>query len=375
MSRTSAPTVQGAPATDGEPQPIPAIIDADVHNALPNRAHLKRFLPARWHLEHDQGMHNSNWPGTTQTAARPSTFRLDSFPAAGAPGSDLDLMREQLLDRFHIAKAVLHPVTDVMFNAQTGEFGLAQAAATNDWMAAEWLERDRRLFGGITVPIEDGRRAAAEIARAAQHPGFVNVTLTITTREPLGDPKYWPIYEAAVEHNLPVVAHVGGFGAYGASFTSTGEPSYFIERHSNWSLSYSQQLVSLIASGVFDALPELQFVFEEGGISWLLALMWRMDRAQMGLGPRAPRLTRAPSAVVREHLWLTTQPLDEPERHGDLATLLDRLDMDDRILFSSDYPHHDFDAPSRVLPAAEIGAERRQRILTGNAEHVFRFPA
>jgi predicted TIM-barrel fold metal-dependent hydrolase len=350
------------------------IIDADVHNAFRDHAHVKRYLPAKWHTEHDQGVHNSGWPGATQTAPRPSTFRNDSFPAAGAAGSDLDLMREQLLDRYKIRKAVLHPILDVMFHAQAGELGLAQAAATNDWMIAEWLERDERLYGAISVPIEDGLRAAREIARAAQHPRFVNVTLTVTTREPLGDAKYWPIYEAAVKHGLPVVIHVGGFGAYGSTFSAAGEPTYYIERHSNWSLVYPQQLVSLIGSGVFAALPELQVVLEEGGIGWLAPLMWRMDRTWSGLGDQLPRLDRRPSAVVREHIWLTTQPLDEPERHADLAKLLDRLDMDERILFSSDYPHHDFDAPSRVLSAREIGAERRRKILTSNAEHVFRFP-
>jgi predicted TIM-barrel fold metal-dependent hydrolase len=351
------------------------IIDSDVHNAFKDRDALTPYLASKWHALHAQGIHHSGWPGSTQTAARPSTFRNDAWPQHGTPGSDIALIREQLLDRYGVVKAVLHPVTDIMFHAQAGELALAQAAATNDWMLAEWLERDERLFGGITVPIEDGPRAAGEIARVAQDRRFVNVTLTITTREPLGDPKYWPIYEAAVEYGLPVVAHVGGFGAFGASFTATGEPSFFIERHSNWSLSYPQQLVSLIYSGVFDHLPELQFVLEEGALGWLLPLMWRMDRAWESLGDQLPQIRRRPSEIVREHVWLTTQPLDEPERKGELAALLDRLDMDDRILFSSDYPHHDFDAPTRVLTASAIGAERRRRILSENANHVFRFPA
>jgi predicted TIM-barrel fold metal-dependent hydrolase len=42
-------------------------------------------------------------------------------------------------------------------------------------------------------------------------------------------------------------------------------------------------------------------------------------------------------------------------------------------VFSSDYPHWDFDDPDRVLPASLIGAERRAKILHENAERLFNF--
>jgi hypothetical protein len=53
--------------------------------------------------------------------------------------------------------------------------------------------------------------------------------------------------------------------------------------------------------------------------------------------------------------------------------LFDELGMDDRILYASDYPHHDFDDPGRVLPASLIGHERRRKMLSTNAERLFRF--
>ena len=56
----------------------------------------------------------------------------------------------------------------------------------------------------------------------------------------------------------------------------------------------------------------------EGGFAWLAPLMWRMDRAFELLGSEAPKLTAPPSEVIREHVWLTTQPMDEPERTADL---------------------------------------------------------
>jgi predicted TIM-barrel fold metal-dependent hydrolase len=81
-----------------------------------------------------------------------------------------------------------------------------------------------------------------------------------------------------------------------------------------------------------------------------------------------PQLTQRPSEVIREHFAFTTQPMDEPEKPAYLLQLLEHLGMNDRIMFSSDYPHWDFDDPSRIMPASLIGKELRQQIMFDNAE-------
>lgn len=132
--------------------------------------------------------------------------------------------------------------------------------------------------------------------------------------------------------------------------------------------------MSLVSGGVFSRFPRLRIVLEEAGIAWVAPLMWRLDRAWESMHDDVPELDRPPSEVIREHLWFTTQPLDEPEHPHQLAQMLDHLGMDERILFASDYPHWDFDDPARVLPAAVVGAERRQKIMSSNALAAFRFP-
>jgi predicted TIM-barrel fold metal-dependent hydrolase len=62
--------------------------------------------------------------------------------------------------------------------------------------------------------------------------------------------------------------------------------------------------------------------------------------------------------------------MDEPGTPAQLATFLDYLGMDDRILFATDYPHWDFDDPVRVFPPT-IDAERRKKFFSGNAERLF----
>jgi uncharacterized protein len=345
------------------------IVDCDVHTAFRTPDAIKEYLPAKWHVYRDLAAVAPSAGLTIGAQARPSLFRVDSYPEDGVPGSDLALMREQLLDRYDLRAAILHPITEVIRFEQHGELGLALATATNDWMAAEWLSADDRLYGAITIPIEDAVLGAREVERVAANPRFVKVLMTSLTREPLGHSKYWPLYEVAAAHDLPVAVHVAGFSGVQSS---SGWPTFFAELHTNYVLAYSAQTTSLVYSGVFDRFPTLRFVFEEGGLAWLPPLMWRLDRAWEEMREQVPHLEERPSDVIRRHFAVATQPLDEPERPEYLGQLLDQVGMDDRIMFSSDYPHHDFDDPSRVLPAREIGAKRREKIMSANAAAFFR---
>ncbi len=88
-------------------------------------------------------------------------------------------------------------------------------AAVNEWQIETWLEPEPRLRSGLVVPYEDGDLTVKEIERlAAIEPGFVQLMLAIRTSEPLGRRKYWPIYEAAERHGLPIGIHFGGQGGH-----------------------------------------------------------------------------------------------------------------------------------------------------------------
>lgn len=352
----------------------PALVDCDVHNATKSRDELKTYLPARWRREFDHGSHIGGHGGQV-VGARPQrdVFRRDSEPEAGVPGSDLDLMREQLLDRHNIVKAILHPVLEVLSAPAYGPLGYAVSRALNEWMVERWLSADPRLYGAISVPVEDAAAAVTEIHRAVESSDrFVKVMLPMVTREGLGHPKYWPIFEAATAHGLPVAAHVGGFSG---THTATGWPVYFVEQHTAYAMNYQAQVVSLVGSGAFERFPTLEVVLEEGGIAWMPALMWRLDRMWESMGEHAPpAVTRRPSELIREHIAFTTQPLDEPEKPHMLGQLLDQMGMSDRIMFSSDYPHWDFDDPARVLAASTMSAELRAKLGSENALRLIPFP-
>ena len=346
------------------------IIDADVHTNLPSPATVSQYIDPEWrsHFE-TYGLRRPNGIGYFATRPRAFSARSDSVPPSGAPpGSDLAFAVEQLLDGWEIDYGIINPIVQLVMGEEPGEYGAALTRALNDWTLAEWLEPEPRFFGSLCVSYEEGELAVREIERLGGHPRFAQVLFSIGTREPLGNRKYWPVYEAAVAHDLPVALHIGAIG--GNPITAAGWPSSYFDFHSGFPATAQAHVISLVCEGVFERFPDLRIVMTEAGFGWVAPLMWRLDRSWRQLRSEVPKLQRQPSEYVREHFWFTTQPIEEPEHDRYLPQLLDQMDMDDRLMFASDYPHWDFDAPDAAIPRS-IGEERRRKIMAENARALY----
>ncbi len=354
-----------APVADGLKKG--SAIDCDIHNAVPSNEVLLKYLPEKWHRYH-QTTGRRGHVGSGYPRAVPHAARVDSWPPSGLPpGADLQFMREQLLDYWDFEYGVLNCLCGVGSELNL-PYGAAMCQAVNDWQVAEWIEPEPRLRASLIIPYEDADLAVAEIERIGGHPGFVQVLFLCRTREPLGHWKYWKIYEASIGHNLAVGMHFGGAG--GGPITGAGWPTHYVEDHGGMPQAFQAQVASLACSGVFEALPDLKFVLIEGGFAWLPPLMWRLDRQWERLGNETPALTRPPSEYVRKHMWLTTQPMEEPPQKEYFHQLLEQMDMDDRLMFATDYPHWDFDAPATAFPVdLEPGVKRA--IMSGNAKNLY----
>jgi predicted TIM-barrel fold metal-dependent hydrolase len=78
-----------------------------------------------------------------------------------------------------------------------------------------------------------------------------------------------------------------------------------------------------------------------------------------------PHLKRLPSEYIRSNIWVTTQPIEEPERPEDLLATLEWIGWD-RVMFSTDYPHWDQDDP-RYAFKVPLSEEGRRKIFRENA--------
>ena len=346
------------------------VVDCDIHPARHSAADLDPFLPRRWrdHVATYGLRHRHAYEaGVPYPKSQPAAARRDAWPEdGGKPGSSLALMQTQHLDANGIAFGILNPL---VAGQGLQNLGLAAAYvhAINDWQVTAWTSRDARLRASIVVSYEDPPEAVAEIERRAGDPNFVQVMLLSRTAEPLGQRRYRPIFEAAVRAGLPVGIHAFGYGGW--PLTPSGWPSYYIEEMTGHAAACQSQLISLVVEGVFEQLPELRVVMIESGFAWLPALLWRMDRHWRQLRDEVPELRRLPSEYVREQVWLTTQPMEEPERRRHLADAIGWIGFD-RLLFATDYPHWDFDDPATALPIAVDDAQRRM-LFRDNAMAVY----
>ena len=131
------------------------------------------------------------------------------------------------------------------------------------------------------------------------------------------------------------------------------------------SSAFENQLQSLISEGVFAKFPGLKLVAIESGLTWLSGFIWRADKTWKGVRAEVPWVTRAPSEIIRDHVRFTVQPIDAPDELAAIMRLIEHLESDELFLFSTDYPHWQFDGDN-ALPSG-LSETVRQKILYGNA--------
>ncbi len=345
------------------------LIDCDVHQTFRDAADLTQYLDPYFRRRGislvGTGFHSPVGVLRADAAAEDG----------GPPGSCPDTMRRQHLDAFGIDYAVLTGSNILAVGVIPEiDYGTALARAYNEWLVNYWLAEDPRFLGALLINPQDPPRAAEEIRRAGSHPKIVQVLMSSATRIPYGQRFYHPIYQAAEEMGLPVAIHPGTEGrAIANPPTSAGWPTNYLEWHTGLSQNFMAQVTSLVLEGVFELFPGLKVVCIEGGLAWMPHLMWRMDKNWKGLRSLVPWLERPPSEYIIEHVRLTTQPIEEPERPEHLLQILEMMHADRTVMFSSDYPHWDNDSPLHVLRA--LPADLAERIFYRNAQELYGLPA
>ena len=328
--------------------PPTGAIDCDIHTALPNTRVLLPYFDDYWR-EHvlRRGLERENFEPSSYPANAPINARPDWCLRAGPPGSELSAMQTHLLDHFRPSLGICNPIhgAQVMLSE---DLSAAFCRAINNWIRAEWLDRDPRLRASIMVPPHSVDLAVEEIERLAPDHRFVQVLLLAMTELPLGRRQNWPIYKAAEARGLPIGIHAGSSFRHPPS--ALGWPSYYLEDYVSQSQGFQAALNSLISEGVFVKFPGLKVVLIESGVTWLPASLWRLDKTWRGVRAEVPWLEQQPTETVREHVRLTLQPFDSPPTEAGVRILLEQLGSDRMLLFSSDYPHWHFDGDD-ALPA------------------------
>ena len=337
------------------------IFDAEIHANVDWRSVYQR-MPSRYHERLNTRPHP--YHGTLNFDQRGGGVRTDveSITATTPEG-----IRETLLNPLNIELAVLTGVCYDFSLYPDLAFCSALASAYNAALVEDFVEKDDAFFGTIRVNFNDPETAVPEIARYADHPRIVAVINSTAGIETPGSRRYDPIYAAIADAGLLLLLHTT---AEGRSMcpppNSAGHPSRYLEYHSALATGSIGHVASLVTNGVFARHPRLKVLYLEGGICWALPLMWAMDADWRRFHDEVPELTELPSHYVRNHIFFTTQPIEEPPKGSDLQLVYEQLGIDRNIVYSTDFPHWDFDDPKHFLPSC-FTPEQRRNILWNNA--------
>jgi predicted TIM-barrel fold metal-dependent hydrolase len=351
------------------------LIDVDIH-PLPKVGGTTPYMPADMQAILDEyGMRTTT--GLQLISEYPQMYggamRGDAWPEEGMPGSDLDLIRKQLLDKYNIQLGVLQCLSpggqtlNPAGQALNPELGAALCSSLNDYQIERIVHLEPRLRLSMALTFESPDLAVEEIRRIGGDPAVISILGMSKTLEPMGSRKYWPIYEAAEDLGLPLQVHLSQGG--GHANTGTGWTSYHAEYHAGHVQSLQSQILSLILQGVFDRFPKLKIMFVEGNVLHFVPLLRRLDYHWSTLKSEVPHLKRKPSDYVKDHIWFSTQPIDEPQNPAHLQQMIEELG-EDNVLFASDYPHFDFDSPETVFPPS-FSDELKQKIFRNNGKRFF----
>lgn len=335
-------------------------IDCDIHPAVPSIGNLLPYLDSHWReMVLRTGL--SDLETVNYPPGSPLSARSDWRSTSGKTASRLEDIRSAILDRWNLRYAICNCLYGVQ-TLHSEDLAAALCRAINSWLAKDWLHAEPRLRGSILVPVQNIELAVEEIEYWAADRRFVQVFLLTSDEMPLGKRHYWPVYAAAEKHGLTVGIHAGS--SFRHPTTSVGWTTYYTEDYVNQSIACQTTLTSLICEGVFSRFPKLKVALLESGFTWLPAHMWHVGKFWKGLRMEIPWVDKTPFEIVREHVRFSLQPMDAPPRREDFERFMEHMGSDRLLIFSSDYPHWQFEEDDATPEGLSV--DLLKRILIEN---------
>jgi predicted TIM-barrel fold metal-dependent hydrolase len=287
------------------------------------------------------------------------------------------------MDKVGIWSMALYPNvggfgSQAFFGLKDPELMLACVRAYNDFVL-DWISPNPARFIPImATPFWDVEASVKEIDRCAKlgHKGILFSGAPQSHGQPvLANPHWNPLWQAAVDRNLPVSFHIGagtfddGFTPERMEMTSAGCVNGVVAI--SLFLDNGKQLTDLLFSGVLPRFPELKVLSVESGVGFLPFLLEacdytfdygkvRRDRPEFKLKPSEYFARQVYGCYIFEETSLK-------DAVGSMGA--------DNILFETDYPHPVclYGNVREKIDAGlgGVSAEDRQKVLFGNAAKLY----
>lgn len=237
------------------------------------------------------------------------------------------------------------------------------------WLTEQILPQDKRILGLIYLPFNTPGECEKLVKQYGDHEGVVGFTICAVRHKPVHANQYMRLYSMIQETGKPLIFHAGPHW----DDPSFSQLNRFISMHA---LSFVHYNLIHMTNWVINAMPErfpkLKTIWVESGLAWIPFLMQRLDHEVMMRQSEAPGLKRLPSEYMRE-MFYSSQPMERNDL-GLLEATMKAINAETQLLYSSDWPHWDFDPPSAITSLPFLSDQAKRNILGLNAARVFNLP-
>lgn len=253
-------------------------------------------------------------------------------------------------------------------NIPNTEKQVAYLRAANRYMMENLAVDNDKYFTAIGVDPNHPEESAEEIRKYMDNDNVAYIISSANTEKPMGHKRHKPLFEAVEESGLPFVMH--GMSADIKGFPGGGldMDTHFEHRALTQVLGHVRNATSLVAQGIPEKY-DIDFVFIEHCISWVPMLMNRLDREFEIKGHEA-EIDRKPSEYLRE-FYYGTQVMEKAHNPDYIGKMLEMMELEDQIIYTSDYPHPDGDHPGTIIDHEGLSREQKKKILQDNPRRLF----
>ena len=356
-----------------------AVVDTLVHPIASDRA-IRAYLPEVWKkFPLPKPEHNvypppfGEYHPDIEMTVEENVQRKDGLGKAGTTKIITPAqVRRDLFGAGGVIRAILLPLTRGIQPDPDMDHAIAQA--TNDWLAETWLSKDAnpdgRFKGSIRVTPRHPAKAAREIERWAKHPHMVQVAVPLQATTPYGDPMYWPVWEAAAKHGLPVVVRADTGSGIEPTPSAVGFPLTTYAMHVLQPYNGLIHLVSLVMQGVFARYPSHIWVFADGAFDAFAPILWRLNNEWRESRFQTPWIEHLPSDFLPTNVRLVLRSCDANSDDVKMRTALELAQAEKLLMYGSGYPFWDrwtAGEAGELLPP-QFG----DAVFRGNAETLYR---
>jgi uncharacterized protein len=291
--------------------------------------------------------------------------RLEQTP----PDTHRDIaMTKAWMDAMGVDYACLFPTPMLFLGLHPQvEIEVAMAQAYNRWLCERILGQEPRIISMLYLPFNDPEAAYRTVQEFGDRKGVVGFMVTSPRYKPVHDNAYIKTYALLEEIGKPISFHA----AYNWNDQALSMANRFIAVHALGFMWFNMiHMTNWVVNGLPERFPKLKVMWVESGLTWAYSLMQRLDHSYMMRTSDCPSLKRRPSEYMRE-MYYSTQPMEVPQDLSILEATFKMINAETQLVWSSDYPHWDFDLPSVIYDLPFLKEESKRNILGANAARLF----